>query len=84
MNSDHDIMFQTPVEDLPYLDAQVGRMCSSLFVDIGDHCCIVSRNHDTREMYVFYGFLQCETNGHHFQNIDMELGFVFQPATMKG
>ena len=33
-------------------------MCSSLFVDIQYHCCIVSGNHNTRVVYVLYGFLR--------------------------
>ena len=77
-------MFQAPMENVPYLHASVGGMCSSLFVDIGDHCCTVGRNHDTRVVYVLYGFLQCKTNGHYFPNIDMKLGLAFCPAIMKG
>ena len=56
-------------------------MCSTLFVDIR---CIVSGYHNTRVAHALYGFLQCKTNGHYFQNVDMKLGLVFRPATMKG
>ena len=45
---------------------------------------IVSGNHGTRVAYILYGFLQCKTNAHYFQNIDMDLGLVFRLANMKG
>ena len=38
----------------------------------------------TQEGGIFLCFYQCETNGHYFQHVDMELGLVFRPATMKG
>ena len=59
-------------------------MCSPLLVDIWDHCCVVSRYHDTRMVNIFQGFYQCETNGHYFQHVGMEPGLVFRPATMQG
>ena len=33
---------------------------------------------------MLFGFLQCKMNGHFFENIDMELGLVFRPVSMKG
>ena len=44
------------MEDLPYFCTLVGRMCSILFVDKGDHCRIVGRDHDTRMVNKSYGF----------------------------
>ena len=39
-SSDNDIVFQTPIEDLPDL-YKVVRVSSALSVGIRDHCCVV-------------------------------------------
>ena len=34
MKCDNDVVFQAPGENFPYLYAEVGGMCATLFVDI--------------------------------------------------
>ena len=50
-NSDHDIVFQAPMEDFFHTSTHMLGECVPP--------CIVGRDHDTRVVNVLYGFLQC-------------------------